>query len=178
MTVKEITDISGLSPAAQALVQPDSVAPAYLDSLEKQQLYQDAIKFLAHKMAVDMGVKWACACVRELQAPELKDQKNEPLEASEQWARSPSDTTRRAAKDAADKTTARGPANLVAMAVFFSGGSIVAPTAPEVQPPPYTAQKMIAGSVQIAVVSHLPAKAAERYERALAVGKALDQEKL
>jgi hypothetical protein len=33
---------------------------------------------------------------------------------------------------------------------------------------------MIAGSVLVAVVSHEPQKAAERYKRALDMGKALD----
>jgi hypothetical protein len=175
MTVKEISEVSNLSAAALALVQEDSTPSGYLDSLEKQQLFQDAIRFLAHKLATDAGVKWACACVRELRAPDRKEQKDEPLEASEQWTKTPGDPTRRAAKDAADKAKTTGPSYLAAMAVFLSGGSIAPPEAPETNPPPYSAQKMIAGSVVIAVVSYMPEKAAERYKRALAMGRALDQ---
>ncbi len=60
------------------------------------------------------------------------------------------------------------------MAVFFSGGSIAPPGGAEVQPPPYSAQKMVAGGVRIAVVSHDPAHAGERYRRVLASGRQAD----
>jgi hypothetical protein len=175
MTVKEISEVSTLSGGALALVQEDSTPSTYLDSLEKQQLFQDAIKFLAHKLAVDVGVKWACACVRELQDPELKQQKDEPLEAAEQWIKAPGDPSRRAAKDAADKAKTMGASYLVAMAVFLSGDSITPPDAPETKPPPYSAQKLIAGSVASAAVSYMPEKADEHYKRALAMGRAFDQ---
>lgn len=175
MTVKETGEKANLSGGALALVQEDSTPSAYLDSLEKQQLYQDAIKFLAQKLAIDVGVKWACAAIRELQSPESKQQKNEPLEACEQWVKAPGDTTRWGAKKASDKSKTGGASKLVAMAVFLSGGSIAGPGAPETPPPEYAAQKLIAGSVRIAVISYTPEKADERYKRALAMGRALDQ---
>src|ERR1035441_2268996 len=103
MTVKEISEISNLSEGARALVREDATPPAYLDSLEKQELFQDAIRFLAHKLPTDAGVKWASSCVKELQAPDRKDQKDEPQEAADQWIKAPGDPTRWAAKDAADK---------------------------------------------------------------------------
>jgi hypothetical protein len=174
MTVKEISEISGLSDGARALVQEDSTPDAYLDSLEKQALFQDAIRFLAHKLPTDAGVKWAAKCVRELRPPESKEQKDEPLDAADQWTKTPGDPTRWAAKDAADKAKTTGPSNLVAMAVFLSGGSVSPPGGPEIPPPPYAAQKLIAGSVQVAVVSNEPQKAKERYQQALKMGKELD----
>jgi hypothetical protein len=173
MTVKELSSVSDLSGPALALVQEDSTPAAYLDSLEKHALFQDAVQFLAHKLAVDSGIKWACTCVRELQAPE--QQKDEPLEAAEQWIKTPGDKTRWAAKEAADEAKTTGPGNLAAMAVFLSGGSLAPEPAPATMPPPYSAQKMIAGTVLVAVVGHEPQKAAERYKRALAMGKELDQ---
>jgi hypothetical protein len=177
MTVKELSEISDLSDAALALVRADSTPSSYLASLEKQDLFNDAVGFLAHKLATDVGVQWAVACVRELQAPDRKEQKDEPLEAAGRWLKTPGDQTRWAAKEAADKAKTTGPSYLVAMAVFLSGGSITPPGAPATMPPPYSAQKMIAGSIVIAVVSHQPEKAPERYQRALALGKELDQPK-
>jgi hypothetical protein len=111
--------------------------------------------------------------VRDLRSPEDKE-KDEPLDAADQWVKAPGDPTRWAAKDASDKSKKNGPSNLVAMAVFLSGGSVTPPGAPMVPPPKYAAQKMIAGSVLVAVVSYEPAKANERYKKALAKGKALD----
>ena len=175
MTVQELSEISNLSDAARALVQEDSTPSVYLDSLEKQLLFQDAIRFLAHKLAIDAGVKWAGKCVRELRAPDRKEEKDEPLEAAEQWTKGPGDKTRWAAKEAVDNAKNTGAGSLLAMAVFFSGGSVAPAPAPPTEPPPYSAQKMIAGSVLVAVLGHEPEKATERYQRALAMGKELDQ---
>jgi hypothetical protein len=175
MTVKEIGEVSNLSQDALDLVHEDSTPSSYVDSLEKQELFQDAIRFQVHKMSTDVGVKWAAACVREMQSPDRKQEKDEPLDASDRWIKAPCDTTRWDAKEAADKAKTTGASNLLAMAVFLSGGSVSPPGGPETAPPPYSAQKMIAGSIIVAVVCHEPEKANERYKRALAMGKALDQ---
>jgi hypothetical protein len=174
MTVKEMSDSAGVSPAASALVQDGSTPASYLDSLEKQELYQDAIRFLAQKLPTDVGVKWASSCIKELSSPESKKEKDEPLEAADQWVKAQGDPTRYAAKDAADKAKNPGPSKLVAMAVFMSGGSMAPPGTPQAPPPPNVAQKMVAGAILIVVVSHEPQKATDRYKQALKMGKALD----
>jgi hypothetical protein len=174
MTVKELSETAALSATACALVKEDSTPASYLDSLEKGELYPDAVRFLAFKMPTDAGIKWSIACVKDLRAPDLKDQKDEPLDASDNWVKAPGDPTRWAAKEAGDKAEKAGASNLIAMAVYMSGGSLTKPGAPEVPPPQYSAQKFIAGAVQVAVVSHEPQKANERYKKALTLGKALD----
>ena len=175
MTVKEITEISELSPGALALLREDSTSASYLDSVEKQELFEDAVRFLAHKLPADTGIKWAASCVRELKSPEGKQQKDEPLDASDQWVKAPGDPARWAAKEAADKAKTAGPSKLVAMAVFLAGRSVSPPGAPEAAPPPYVAQKMVAGSIVVAVVSYDAQNAKDRYKKALAMGKAFDQ---
>jgi hypothetical protein len=205
MTVKELSETAGVSGAAQALVKEESTPSTYLDSLEKQELYQDAIYFLAYKLPIDAGIKWSSACVKEFRPPASQDQpagkepvgkdqpvgktqppgkdqvpgkekeeKDEPLEAADQWIKAPGDPTRWAAKEAADKAKKSGPSKLTAMAVFMSGGSMTPAGAPVTPPPQYLAQKMIAASVLVAVVSHEPQKSKERYKKALALGKKLD----
>jgi hypothetical protein len=173
MTVKEISEAAELTGAAQALVREDSTPSTYLDSLEKaeQPLYEDAIRFLAFQLEVVNGVKWACACVRELQSPEAAQRKNETLDASEQWTRTPTDEARWAAKNVSRKSQARGSSKLIAMAVFFSGGSIAGAGAPETPPPKNLAQKMVAGAVQGAINSYMVEKAEERRKRALEIGR-------
>ena len=123
-------------------------------------------QFLAFKLPPDAGIKWAIACIKELRSPESQKEKDEALDASNAWIKTPGDQTRFAAKDAGGKAT-KGESKLLAMAVFMSGGSLAPPGAPETPPPKYAAQKMIAGSVQVTVVSHEPAKAKERYKHCL-----------
>ena len=50
------------------------------------------MRFLAHKLSAEAGVKWALACFRELESPEQKARKNESKEAAEDWTLAPSDT--------------------------------------------------------------------------------------
>ncbi|MEI9971807.1 MAG: hypothetical protein WDO73_06975 [Ignavibacteriota bacterium] len=138
-------------------------------------MYQDAIRFLTYKLPTDAGIKWASACIKELRSPESKQQKDAPLEASDNWVKAQGDPTRWAAKDAADKASDSGPSNLVAMAVWMSGGSLAPAGSPETPPPPYTAQKMIAGAILVVVISHDPQKAKERYQQALKLGKTFDR---
>jgi len=173
MTAKELSETADLSGVARALVKDESTPSGYLEELEKQELYPDAVRFLAFKLATDAGIKWASACIKELRSPEGKKEKDEAFEAADAWIKTPTDQTRFAAKEAGGKAT-KGESKLLAMAVFMSGGSLAPAGAPETPPPKYSAQKMIAGSVQVTVVSHEPAKANERYKQALKIGKALD----
>ena len=62
------------------------------------------------------------------------------------------------------------------MAVFFSGGSVAKPGAPECPPPPYSAARLVAGAVRIAILSRDPQRLAERYRRALALGRKVEAE--
>ena len=175
MTVKELSETAGVSDPARALAQDDSTPSSYLDSLEKQELYQDAVKFQAYKMPADAGIKWGSAVIKELRSPESKQQKDEPLDAVDTWVKAPGDQPRFAAKTAADNAKKNDASKLLALAVFMSGGSLAPPNAPETPPPKYSAQKLISASVSVAVISYEPAKAKERYQKALKIGKEMDR---
>jgi hypothetical protein len=170
MTTREISEAANLTENANALLREDSTPSAFLDSLQEHGLYEDAVRFLAHHLAIGAGIKWAVASVRELQPPDQKD-RNEALDAADQWIKTPSDPARRAAKSAVDRAKDTSAGELAALAVFMSGGSITPPESPDVYPPPYAAHKMVAGSVRVAVVTHDPQHVADRYRRALAIGR-------
>ena len=174
MTAREIGVTANLSQGGLSLITDQMSPSACLDALETQALYEDAVRFLAHKLPARGAIEWAVKCVRELEAPDRRQRPNEPLEAAETWLLAPSDATRQAARQAADRSPDKSASTLVAMAVYFSGGSITQPGQPEVQPPPYSAAKMAGGAVRISVVSYDPPHTAERYRRALALGRQFD----
>jgi phosphopantetheinyl transferase (holo-ACP synthase) len=171
MTTKEIGEAANLSASAHGLLREDSTPESFLAALQKRELYEDAVSFWAHKLTAADGVKWALACIRELESPEQKTRKNESLVAADRWVLAPGDDTRWAAKEAADKATDTTPADILAHGIFLSGGSVTPPQSPEVQPPPYAAQKLISGSVRVTVLTHEPQNATARYKRALALGR-------
>jgi hypothetical protein len=173
LTTPEISKISDLTAEAQALAKDDLPPSRYLDLLEQHSLFRDAVRFLAHKLEVKKAIQWAHSVAQELQPPDEK-QGEESLAAVGKWLQKSDDASRREAMHTAEKSGISSAGDCVAMAVFFSGGSITPPEAPETQPPPYFAQKMAADSIVLAVFSHDADRATERYKQALAMGRKLD----
>jgi hypothetical protein len=173
MTTKEIADAANLSHGGYALLREDSTDATFLDSLERESLHDDGIRFLAMKLPVADGIKWALQCARELLLAEKRDRQKETLEAADKWLQAPSDTTRWDAKNTSDRLKAEAPANVIAMAVYLSGGSVAPPGSPSAEPPPLLAQKMVSASVQVSVLSDDLQHLKERNQRALVMGRKL-----
>jgi hypothetical protein len=171
LTTAEIAEVAKLSDEAKALLSDDLSPSKYVDLLESKKLFKDAIFFLVYGLPILIGVRWAGRCCRELLTPEQLEKSKDSLEAAEAWSKSPDDETRRAAQTAAQKDGIKTAPDLLAMGVFFSGGSVVPPKAPETPPPPYVAQKMTANAIQIAVMTNTPEKAAERFQKALQISR-------
>lgn len=171
MTTAEIAELAKLSDDAKDLLS-DEVSPSrYVELLESEKLYKDAVKFLAYGLPPLISIRWGCRCCRELLTKDQIEKTKASLEADESWAESPSDEARRAARSVAEADGINSPADLLGMAIFFSGGSVTPPNTPEAPPPPYVAQKMTAGSIQLSVVANTPEKAEDRYKKALQISR-------
>lgn len=159
--------MANLSLNARELAREGSTSSQYFNLLQERGLYQDAISFRAHEFAPRKAVEWAAVCVKELQAPAKKPEAEDSLKSVERWLEVPGDDSRWEAKNTADRAGLSSAADCLAMAVFFSGGSMSPPGAPDTPPPAYASNKMAAGSITIAVLSQMPEKATERFKRAL-----------
>jgi hypothetical protein len=177
LTTAEIAEAAKLSDEAKALLRDDLSPSRYVDLLESEKLFKDAVFFLVYGLPVPIAIRWGCHCCRELLTPEQIEQTKQSLEAAEAWSESPNDEARRAARVAAEKDGIKSPADMLGMGVFFSGGSLTPPNTPETPPPPYVAQKMTAGGIQIAVLKNTPEKAEERYKKALQISRDLVKRK-
>jgi hypothetical protein len=156
-----------LSEEAQIILRPDASSAASVSDLAAAGLFPDALKVLAHSLGGRKCIAWAMACLRELKLSTPKQEV--AIAAVEKWLAEPNDDNRRAAQDAAQQAKISTPAGCIAQAVFFSEGSIAPKGVNEVPPPPHVAEKIAAGAVLLAVVLE-PTKAAERYQRCLAIG--------
>jgi hypothetical protein len=171
LTTPEIARIAELSGGAQALIREDLSPSQYLDLLEDREMFEDAIKFHAHSLPPEGSIRWAQSCLKELGDPETAGQRAETMGSVDKWLQTRDDASRRAAGDTAQKAGMAGAAEIIAMGVFLSGGSITPPGAPETPPPPNTGQKLAAAGVTLVVVSHAPERATERYHRVLALAR-------
>jgi hypothetical protein len=171
LTTNDILVAANVSEEAKTIFKPDLGPSKFVHLLESRNLFKDAIQFLAHGLPIEIAVKWACACSRELLSPDRIERAKESLERVEAWLKTPDESNRWNARDAADKSGLSSPADLIAMAVFFSGASITPPETPATPPPPYLANKMVGGAIQLAVLSQKPEQAVERYRTTLRLSR-------
>src|SRR5579863_5491894 len=102
---------------------------AYFARLREAGRLQEAALFLGQALPRYEAVVWAAGAVRELCPPERIE--TAPLKAALQWVKDPTEKHRREAYEAAGGAPATSAARMVALAVFFSGGSM----SPDGQPP-------------------------------------------
>jgi hypothetical protein len=134
-----------------------------------------AVAFLGHALPRFEAIAWACRILEdEARDLKLRVLDRQALDYSLRWLGDPSDERRRAAMEAADEAGARSPEKLLAMAVFFSGGSIAPPDLPPVLPQPETAGRLASAAIQLA--AHRTDHAAAVLDRALDLGEKVAQQ--
>ena len=127
----------------------------------------DAAFFLGQALPRYETVAWAARAVRDMRPAPLESGPDaDALKAALLWVQDPSDARRRAAFEMAGKARTVGAERLVALAAFFSGGSLTPAEAPPVQAPNESAGLFAAGAVLMA--------AAKSDDQADALAKALD----
>ncbi|GGC32278.1 hypothetical protein GCM10011371_19640 [Novosphingobium marinum] len=136
------------------LIDPDSptreavgkTLPAWYSGLVDSGDLTGACNFLAHALPRYECIAWAAQALLEIGAVDRKD----PLMvASLRWLDDPDDARRRAANDAAQQVRPDTPAKLLAMAIFFSGGSIAPADLAPVQPAPDVCAKLAGAAVLV-----------------------------
>jgi pSer/pThr/pTyr-binding forkhead associated (FHA) protein len=160
-----------LDDTAKALLDPQVSAVDYVDRLAAEGHFIPAVQFWSAVLPTTYGVQWASRCVRQVMADELGKSDRQALDMAERWAMEPNEDNRRAAEAAAQKTNFETPAAWVALAAFWSGGSIAPADLPEVPPQPGMAAKAIAGALMLAATGGPAERVADRYQSFLQAGK-------
>jgi len=140
-----------LSEEARAVLAPDLTSEQYLARLISGEQYSDAIRFAAYCLPKRDAVWWGTLCLWEAYRTEAE----EPIEASVHavfesliaWIQDPNETNRRMVETAGRDAGITTPPGQLAMAAFFSEGSISLPGQPEVEPKPWYTAKNVASSV-------------------------------
>lgn len=161
------------SEAAEQLLQEDVPPADYLDRLIAAELFPDAVRFLAAWLPKPAAVAWASGCVRSVLGQAVKPAELAALDAAEAWADQPDEPKRRAAAAAAEVCNNAGPAASVALAAFWSEGSLAPADLPPVPPPPTATAQAITAALMMAAPAGVPKQAPQRYQTFLAAGKQL-----
>src|SRR5579863_5465832 len=141
-----ILSVVAVSLKAAALLRADAQPLEYLNLLVANQLYADAVRFLAHALPKRECVWWAWVCARRSAGEKPPPKIKSSLDATEKWIAQPNEENRRIAKAAADAAGIASAAGCAGLAAFFSGGSLGPPEAPPVQPGDYLTAKAVSGA--------------------------------
>lgn len=171
-TAAQVSAKAQLSEAAGPPAEGQSPG-AFLGRLVEGNLSVDALKFLAHALPKREAVWWGACCARLGCGESLSPVQRAALEAAERWCADPSEQRRRAAMQAAEAAKFDHPAGCVALAAFFSGGSLAPPELPAVPPGDELTARTVAGGVLLAGVVQQPEQAPAKYARFLEQGIAV-----
>jgi hypothetical protein len=172
-SLRDLCERAQLEEDAKALLKNEHTLRQFLELLIGKELFLDAIRLLAFALPKRWAVGWGCLCVRHSLGTEDAAKISETHVAVEKWVYDPSEEKRRAAQAVADKEGSDSPSALLAMAAFYSGGSIGPPQFEPVAPPDHVTPQFVAGAVMIAAVQSEPEKAPERYRAFVQRGMAL-----
>jgi len=139
-----------LSEIGKAELKPAMPPINFLEALIAKGAYPDAIQFLARALPKREAVWWTCLCCRDILGKDGEPKLATAVQAAEAWVYKPNEENRRGAEKAGNAISESHPARWVAMAAFWSGGSLAPPSAPEVKPPDDFTAKAVTGAVLMA----------------------------
>jgi hypothetical protein len=146
-SAEEVCRCSKPSADGKALCSAGMSTNDFLARLLGKRLFPDALGVAAHMLPKREAIWWGTLCAWHGLRPKPGQKTDAALRAVVTWLGDPSEANRRAAQAAGEAATAANPAGAIALAAFYSEGSISLPGLPEVHPPPLLAQNTIAGAV-------------------------------
>lgn len=160
-----------LSSAAQARAADDCAADVLWARLRRDQLRSDAIRVLPHLLPKRRSIWWGALCVWQAHREQASEASLSALQAVLAWITHPSEAHRRACEAAAQQAEVQTSAGCLAMAAFWSTGSMSYPGLPSVAPPAALTARAVAGAVLLAAAEHRPQQFYENYDEFLSIGE-------
>lgn len=173
MTAAKICSLLDLSEESEQLLLPEHTPDTFIDTLIEQKQYADAISVLAFYLPKHQAVEWAHRCVQELLGDELSPNEQAVMKVSQDWLDEPTEVHRRAAMAAAEKNEFQNIPCWVALAAFWSDGSLAPPDLPEVKPDERLTSQGVSAAMVMTATHSDPTKSEERYQQILKTGQAI-----
>ncbi len=149
-TAAELCARSKLEPPGHAMLSGDEPPAALLGRLIEGKLYRDAVRLLAQALPKREAVWWACLCAHAVLPAKKEPADAAALKAAERWVVKPSEAHRSAAMPAARAAGFEQPASWAAVAVSWSGGSMMPEGHPAMPPGDELTGQAVANAVLLA----------------------------
>jgi hypothetical protein len=144
----EVTELD-LSDEAEALLRdPADQSPReFLQNLMEHRLYYDAVPLLAIMLPRRDALRWGLRVAADQLSEEVDERYRQAYHTIEEWFRDSSEINRRRVETQGERCKFETAIGFLAMAVFFSEGSVSEPGSPETYPRPYAYAHAIGGCV-------------------------------
>ncbi len=171
LTAEELCRPLDLEDASRRLLRPGLPPAPYIDALVDSGQFADAIRVLAVYLPKPVAIRWALDCTAAAGQGTLPPPQQACVEAVSAWLDDPGESQRRAAMRAADASGYSGPLSWIALAVFWSGGSIAPPELPEVEPEPQLCGQGVNAALLMLATHGDPTRTQERFEKIVQAGR-------
>jgi hypothetical protein len=164
-TAAEVCAAAGLSDDAGVLLPAHEAPRDFVESLIENELYADALGFIAHVLPMRESVWWAWSCARDATGETPAAAVASAIESTRQWIVEPTDENRRAAGAAAEALDYGSAAAIAALAAFMCGDTMGPADAAPAPAPPGVVPKTVAGCICMAAASGKPEDVKTRFQQ-------------
>ena len=148
----EVCEHFELEREARPLLGKETTPREFVDALRSARQHATAACFLAHALPPREGVWWGCLCLRHESSCIEAPAEAAAYKAAAAWVLDPTEERRAEAETAAKAAGRTTPAECLALAAAWTGGSLSPPIpkVPPVPPGPYLPAKGVHGAVLLA----------------------------
>lgn len=165
-----LTGTTFYDPSVKNILAASKDSIGFLNSLIEKKFYKDAISFLSLGLPKRESVWWGCLCARQTIKEDTLPQETQAIEAAENWVYNPSDEEGFKAKELSEALEFKTPGSWVAIAAFWSQGSIAPRGASPIKTPEGLPAHAIAGAIMLAAALLNPSHIEATYEEFISQG--------
>lgn len=140
------------SPAVVKLASAEANPAKLVSLLVAGGQADEAVEFIARWLPARQAIWWGCLSLWDIYRPAPLPEVDATLGSIVRWVEEPSEENRRLAEIGGKSLSAKHPVGALALATFWTSGSMSAADLPEVAPPQNLSMQVIAAALNLAIL--------------------------